>query len=276
MNSLMVFKTLKEYTVYKNSSEYAEPNVSMIETSGDVYIDGTLYEGKMPDFVFSPLVLVNESGTVSDTAFYNEITKVTYPSKIKSLSEGAFQLTNIEEITLPANITSIGKMAFYKCHNLKKITILGNVKEIPAQTFLMTNAGNSKLSEVNLPNSVTAIGDSAFEWCKALKSIKLPSVIKTIGKNAFRNCESLEMIDLPASVTTINNAAFGQIYSEAQQKMALKTVICRATTPPTLGTKVFTSVVENIYVPDANVNSYKSATNWSTYADKIKGISEMQ
>ena len=30
-----------------------------------------------------------------------------------------------------------------------------------------------------------------------------------------------------------------------------------------------------IYVPDALVNDYKAATNWSTYADRIKGISEL-
>jgi hypothetical protein len=30
-----------------------------------------------------------------------------------------------------------------------------------------------------------------------------------------------------------------------------------------------------IYVPDALVNSYKSASNWSTYADRIKGLSEL-
>lgn len=269
MNSLMVFKTLKEYTAYKNSSEYTEPNVSMIETSGDVYIDGTLYEGKMPDFVFSPLVLVNESGIVSDTAFYNEITKVTFPSKIKSLSEGAFQFSNIEEITLPANITSIGERSFYYCHGLKKITILGNITAIPLQTFTMTVTKNSQLSEVNIPDSVTTIGNSAFKYCKNLKTFRFPAKLKKIVDYAFQNCTSLEMVDLPSTVTSIGKSAFNN-------DTALKTVICRATTPPTLGTKVFTSVVENIYVPDANVNAYKAATNWSEYADKIKGISEMQ
>ena len=246
----MVFKTLKEYTAYKNSSEYAEPNVSMIETSGDVYIDGTLYEGKMPDFVFSPLVLVNENGIVSDTAFYNEITKVTFPNKIKSLSEGAFQFSNIEEITLPTNITSIGERSFYHCDGLKKITILGNITEIPLQTFTMNVTKNSQLSEVNIPDSVT-------------------TKLKNIKDYAFQNCTSLEIVDLPSTVTSIGKSVFNN-------DTALKTVICRATTPPTLGTSVFPTEVENIYVPDGSVNSYKSATNWSTYADKIKGISEMQ
>lgn len=269
MNSLMVFKTLKEYTAYKNSSEYAEPNVSMIETSGDVYIDGTLYEGKMPDFVFSPLVLVNESGIVSDTAFYNEITKVTFPSKIKSLSEGAFKFSNIEEITLPANITSIGRRSFFQCNGLKKITILGKITGIPIQTFAMSVTKDSQLSEVNIPDSVTTIGNSAFNYCKKLKTFRFPTKLKKIEDFAFQNCTSLEIVDLPSTVASIGKSVFNN-------DTALKTVICRATTPPTLGTSVFPTEVENIYVPDGSVNSYKSATNWSTYADKIKGISEMQ
>ena len=77
------------------------------------------------------------------------------------------------------------------------------------------------------------------------------------------------MVDLPSTVTSIGKSAFNN-------DTALKTVICRSTTPPTLKATAFVSTVENIYVPDANVNAYKAATNWSTYADKIKGISEMQ
>ena len=30
-----------------------------------------------------------------------------------------------------------------------------------------------------------------------------------------------------------------------------------------------------IYVPDADVETYKTATNWSTYANQIKGLSEL-
>ena len=30
-----------------------------------------------------------------------------------------------------------------------------------------------------------------------------------------------------------------------------------------------------VYVPDDMVDTYKSATNWSTYASQIKGMSEL-
>ncbi len=50
------------------------------------------------------------------------------------------------------------------------------------------------------------------------------------------------------------------------------------TTPPTLGTSAFYNInsICKIYVPDASVTAYKSATNWNTYADYIYPISEME
>ena len=41
----------------------------------------------------------------------------------------------------------------------------------------------------------------------------------------------------------------------------------------------YNTAIENgtgyIYVPDSLVDSYKTATNWSTYASQIKPISEL-
>ena len=55
---------------------------------------------------------------------------------------------------------------------------------------------------------------------------------------------------------------------------SLTSVYCKATTPPTLGeTDVFFANGSGfkIYVPMESVDTYKSATNWSRYADVIEG-----
>ena len=50
----------------------------------------------------------------------------------------------------------------------------------------------------------------------------------------------------------------------------------KSTTPPTLSnTGAIPSTIRAIYVPDASVEVYKAATNWSSFASKIKGVSEM-
>jgi hypothetical protein len=51
------------------------------------------------------------------------------------------------------------------------------------------------------------------------------------------------------------------------------------TTPPTLANKnAFNNInsICKIYVPDASVTAYKTATNWVTYADYIYPMSEME
>ena len=96
------------------------------------------------------------------------------------------------------------------------------------------------------------------------------------GYNDFRGCfrsqKSLTYAKLPNTLTSIGNYAFNDC-------SALVTFICNATTPPTLASNVFNntpiaSKTGTIYVPDASVDAYKAATNWSQYADIIKPLSE--
>lgn len=64
---------------------------------------------------------------------------------------------------------------------------------------------------------------------------------------------------------------------------SLKSFILRKTDKPASLAQVAAfrgSAIESgtgyVYVPDELVESYKSATNWATYADQIKPISELE
>jgi hypothetical protein len=48
----------------------------------------------------------------------------------------------------------------------------------------------------------------------------------------------------------------------------------QATNPPTIGIDVFKNTHANlvIYVPSESVDTYKAASGWSTYADRIQAI----
>jgi hypothetical protein len=53
----------------------------------------------------------------------------------------------------------------------------------------------------------------------------------------------------------------------------LTSVTCEATTPPTCDSYAFDNTNNcPIYVPSQSIDTYKSATNWSTYADRIQAI----
>lgn len=144
-------------------------------------------------------------------------------------------------------ITSIGEAAFRYCENLDVV--------------------------VDLPN-LTSLGNFAFNGCKALKRIENLGQLTTIlGSNnfggTFGGCDALEFVRIPATVTTISYFAFSNCYS-------LKAIVCDALTPPSLSsTNAFNNTNScPIYVPDASVDAYKAATNWSTYASRIKPLSE--
>ena len=68
----------------------------------------------------------------------------------------------ILKLVLPEGLTTIGRMAFYKCSALKAVDIPGKVKEIGAMAFAQCKA----LVIVRMNDSLTNIGRSAFESCK--------------------------------------------------------------------------------------------------------------
>ena len=118
---------------------------------------------------------------------------------------------------------------------------------------------------------VTTVGTYAFYNCSSLTSASFPLVM-SIGSSAFYNCSKLTTVELPKA-TSIGSYVF-------QNCKSLKALVIR--TPSSVCTLngfalASTSIASGtgyIYVPDDLVDSYKAATNWSTYADQIKPLSE--
>lgn len=122
------------------------------------------------------------------------------------------------------------------------------------------------LQSVNM-NNCRFVETNMFRACPNLYDVNF-SHITSIGANAFYNCLSLKYLDLPATLTSIGRSAFCYCGYNT-------TVICRAVTPPSITNDTFYGTnIAAIYVPAESVNAYKTATNWSTYADKITAISQ--
>lgn len=140
------------------------------------------------------------------------------------------------------NVETIGEYAMYscasltKCHAAKATTLAGGV-------FY----GDTRLVDVVLTAAET-IGVNCFYACRGLTTLELPSV-NSIGNNAFNGCNSLKRLIIGTDLCTIGTGAF-------------------TGTPIANGDGY-------IYVPDVMVEAYKAATNWSDYASKIKGLSEV-
>ena len=205
----------------------------------------------------------------------------TTDTRFKSLVERT--ITDVSD----DSITAVGEYAFCKCNSLMTVD-LPNAITVGTSVF----QGCTFLSDVNLPN-VTTAGGSAFYGCKNLTSINIQNLyavesmmfngcsgittinfpnVNRISTNGFSNCSNLKMLDMP-NVTVLGNSVFSSCTS-------LTTVILRTATVATLtNINAFanTPIADGtgyIYVPDELVDSYKIATNWVTYADQIKPLSE--
>lgn len=185
----------------------------------------------------------------------------------------------------------------------KIATISQNVQKVYDAGYEAGKASSGKfaslvdktITEVSADDlaGVASISDSAFSKCASLTSITIPSSVVTIGSYAFNQCTSLATVifadgskcyrisdgafyqcamaevTLPASMQTIGSSAFAWCTS-------LKTVRINRNTPPTLHAKAFGDYTDlnKIIVPAGCAAKYKSATNWSAYADIIVEATE--
>lgn len=133
-------------------------------------------------------------------------------------------------------------------------------------SYVLTN-NNTLVNGVNLiiGDGVTKIGDFAFFYCSSLTNIEIPDSVTSIGACAFEGCKSLISITIGNSVTSIGDYAFKFCSSLKRVSFSTHTAV------PTIQSGVFSDTHSDlqIKVPANLIDSWKNATNWSNYADKI-------
>ena len=98
--------------------------------------------------------------------------------------------SKLTSITIPENITSIGRCAFSGCDGLTSITIPDSVTSIGSSAF----ENCSGLTSIVIPDSVTSIDHWAFQYCTGLTSATIGNGVKSISRYAFWDCASLKDI----------------------------------------------------------------------------------
>ena len=182
---------------------------------------------------------------------------------------------SLTSVNLPS-CASVGTSAFSNCWSLASV-------DLPACTSVGTSAFSncSVLASVGLP-ACTSVGEGALSGCSVLASVGLPACT-SVGNNAFGSCISLASVDLPVC-TRVGTSAFS--YCSRLTSVVIRTEsMCALTNKNAFdGCRHILGIVGSsnpeglkdgyIYVPDALVEDYKAATNWSTYASQIKPLSE--
>lgn len=190
----------------------------------------------------------------------------------------------IPAITIPSGVKYIKSGAFQNCSSLASVTMqTTTLMQIQNSAFR-----NTALTSFTVPSTVTFLGTDTFRDCAHLESLTLLHS-GNFSQGTCINCAALETVDwTPSATGTINvmgsdSATNAPFYGCPN----LQAWIIRANTPPTLRGTYLWSASGNavqggwpssgayIYVPDDYVNTYKTATNWATFANYIKPISEL-
>lgn len=191
------------------------------------------------------------------------LTDLVIPEGTTKITDDCFEYCNsLTSVSLPSTLTSIGTYCFAHCKNLPSITIPNSVTNIGSGAF-----SSCVFTEIVLPSGITSISNQLCAYCNNLTSVTIPNSVTTIEAQAFYSCRNLTSITIPSSVTNIGQNAI-DIGKSAS-------ITCLATTPPQIASATFNTYLYRpsaIYVPAESVEAYKTASNWSTFADIIQAI----
>jgi len=216
-------------------------------------------------------VIMGEKAVVAQYGFYNftSMEKVIMSLNGTSIDHAFRGCWSLKHVNIPTAYTNIQTYAFNNNFALKNVILNDAITAIG--TYAFYNCYN--LESIILPSSITSFGVYAFSEARSLKEINVQSSAANIPSNFLQNAYTLKSIDFPDTISSFSSGPFPACYG-------LEEAIFRRTTPPTLAdTTTFQTYSTNkklfkIYVPDASVTAYKSATNWSPYANYIYPISE--
>lgn len=188
--------------------------------------DGIVYNKEETEMVSAtPCALEKDVLTLPDTLkeipagsfkACKGIKKLVFGKNITSIGNGAFAYSNIENVQMNDNVTSLDEYAFYYCTKLANVDLSKSLTKIDGyETFKYTDAlkhidlknvteltgwytfQQSGLEDVDLSNVSNMSGIQVFGSCHNLKTVYIGkntdfSGKVSIGSNNFAGCERLE------------------------------------------------------------------------------------
>ena len=221
-----------------------------------LYYDGDIKQWLEIDFECG---LINENTKfyiLNNSGKYSELEEVIIPNNITSIGDYQFyNLTSLKSVIFEGNVTNIGNCSFRNCINLTSLFMPNTLTNIGTRAF----EDCINLEEINFSDlsKLSSLGASAFEDCISLEEVNFSDLSKlsSLGEGAFLNCSSLKQIKIPQNVTNIDMYAFKNCINLEQ------VIFIENSKLETIGYEAFADCIslETIKLP----NSIISTGTWS-------------
>lgn len=226
----------------------------------------------LTNFTSAPLEKVG----VSAFEGCGKLEAVSFSDTVCSIESSAFSgCSSLKNANLEAT-TRVNNYSFYNCASLQSAT-LG--KESFASNFYIgpgSFRGCTSLRTVKFNSQHPVIsGDQAFRDCTSLVEVVFPGTFDSYVYNTFNGCTSLKTL----YYTSKNTSTVGPYsFLEASALVAFALTSTKgAWYLPNVGAFNNTPIASGtgyIYVPEALLDTYKTATNWVTYADQFRALEQ--
>jgi hypothetical protein len=273
-------QVLEGYTIVDSDGVVIEGTMPICDSNDDI-LDTTTTTHMIPEGYHEgdgSVSIVLEEKTVTPTAVQQIITpssgkvlsKVTVEAASGGTNEDSDTLDGLLDRTLTSitndRITKLGQYAFSYNQTLEYASF-PNVTHMSTRVF-----GNATaLKELYLPNMSNYTYQYMCAYCIALTTVDVKKA-SYISSYSFYGCTSLTRLEFERANTIATNAFNGS--------SKLETLILRMDFVPTLGgTNAFTGTKiasgnGYIYVPSSLLESYRTASVWSTYSDQFRAIED--
>ena len=215
-----------------------------------------------------------------------EKTTISFPITTTSIPAYAFYgCKNITAVNIPSQVSNIGQDSFANCPLLTSISVNASNNYFCVENDILYNSDKTELllcctqksGAITLPQTVKTINSKAFRGCSSITSLTLPESLTSIGRSAFEGCTG--KVTINCNIPNASSSSYSPFYNSRFSEIvigddvtsignyafdgysSITSLICKATTPPTLGSNNAFSGKKKIYVPYSSIEEYK--LKWS-------------
>lgn len=211
--------------------------------------------------------LVQVSNNLCYDARYLEWFEATKAETVRSYAFA--ESGRLKKVVLP-NVKVIMDSAFSNCQALEELQ-LGSLESVWGYAFHNSGIKNIDLSKAKMVDSYAFASSSITE-------AKMP-LVESLGNSVFNNCSALITVDISnPDATKVPNI---DGYNAFDSCTSMKALILRSTSKmirlTASGVKLPPTVTDGscfIYVPRTILETYKTATNWSVYAEQFRALED--